>query len=257
MWQLLVPMITTIVPGCVTVAAGADTCASTFATATGVPGRRPVSAAARSVRTPGAGPERRDRARQLLVDDVLEARVECGEIVVGREAVALRPHRLVAGSAAVAGLDAGELPDDPVGGLDEAVGARVDLGRLVEDLERLREEPLGRDPAAVARQPRLAALGRDGVDAVGLRLRGVVLPELDPRVRVAAQVVEQAERCSVGGRRQHRAGREVDPDPDHVARVDVRFGEHRRHGVLERAQVVLRVLQRPVRLELDVRVRLR
>ena len=39
---MLVPMITTIVPGSVTVAAGADTCASTFATATGVPGCRPV-----------------------------------------------------------------------------------------------------------------------------------------------------------------------------------------------------------------------
>jgi hypothetical protein len=65
-------------------------------------------------------------------------------------------HRLVAGRAGVAGLDAGELPDDPVGRLDQPVGPAVDLGRLVEDLQRLAEEPLARDLAAVARQPRLA-----------------------------------------------------------------------------------------------------
>ena len=40
MWQMLVPMIATIVPGSVTVAAGAETCASTLATATAVPGQQ-------------------------------------------------------------------------------------------------------------------------------------------------------------------------------------------------------------------------
>ena len=59
MWQLLVPMITTIEPGSVTVAAGAETWASTLATATGVPARRPVSAAARSVSTPALLPSGR------------------------------------------------------------------------------------------------------------------------------------------------------------------------------------------------------
>ena len=41
MWQVQVPMIATIVPGSVTVAAGTDTWASTLATATGGPGRQP------------------------------------------------------------------------------------------------------------------------------------------------------------------------------------------------------------------------
>ena len=53
---MLVPMIATSVPGAVTVAAGAETCASTFATATGVPGRRPVQAAARSLSPPARSP---------------------------------------------------------------------------------------------------------------------------------------------------------------------------------------------------------
>ena len=53
MWQLEVPMMMTIRPGSVTVAAGTETWASTLATATAVPGWRPVHAALpRSARRP-------------------------------------------------------------------------------------------------------------------------------------------------------------------------------------------------------------
>ena len=53
---MLVPMIRTIVPGRVTVAAGTETCASTFATATGVPGTSPVQPAAVSHTPPARSP---------------------------------------------------------------------------------------------------------------------------------------------------------------------------------------------------------
>ena len=53
---MLVPMITTNVPGSVTVTAGTETCASTLATATAVPGRRPIQPAALSERTPAQPP---------------------------------------------------------------------------------------------------------------------------------------------------------------------------------------------------------
>ena len=185
---MLVPMITTIVPGSVTVAAGSRD----VGVDVGDRDRRPGAQAGQRRRSFGqharSAAERQERARHLLVDDVLEARVERREEGVVGKPVALRPHRLVAGGAGVAGLDAGQLPDDPVGRLDQPVGAVVDLGRLVEDLERLREEPLRRDLAAVAGEPRLAALCRDGVDPIGLRLGGVVLPELDPGVRLVAQL---------------------------------------------------------------------
>ena len=140
---MLVPMIATSVPGWVTVTAGAETWASTFATATGVPARRPVHAAACSPRPPARLPIGSDLPRELVVDDVLEPRVESGEVRVVGEAVVLRPHRLVARGAARAGLDPGQLPDDPVAGIDQAVGAGVELRCLVEDLERLGEEPFG------------------------------------------------------------------------------------------------------------------
>jgi len=52
MWQLDVPMMMTMRPASVTVAAGTATWASTLATATAVPGFRPVQVAASSVRLP-------------------------------------------------------------------------------------------------------------------------------------------------------------------------------------------------------------
>ena len=69
----------------------------------------------------------------------------------------------------------------------QPVGGGIDVGRFVEDLRGLGEEPLRGDLAAVAVQPGLA--GRPGgvVDAVGLGLGGVVLPELDPGMRLGAQ----------------------------------------------------------------------
>ena len=201
--------------------------------------------------------ERQQRARHLLVDDVLEARVERGEVGAVGEPIPLRPQSLVAGGAAVTSLRPCELPDDPVCGLDQPLRAVVELGRLVQDLQRFREEPLGGDLAAVAGEPPLPALRRDGVDAIGFRLGGVVLPELHPRVRLAPQLLEQAQRRALGGRWQHRARGEVDPDPDHLIRVDAGLGKNPRNGVLERPQIVLGVLQRPVRFQPNVIVRLR
>jgi hypothetical protein len=49
-------MIITSVPGAVTVVAGNEAWKSTFPTATGVPARSPVHAAARSLRTPARSP---------------------------------------------------------------------------------------------------------------------------------------------------------------------------------------------------------
>ena len=47
------------------------------------------------------------------------------------------------------------------------------------------------------------------------------------------------------------------PDPDHLTRLHAGLGENPRDGVLERPQVVLGVLQRPVGLQPNVIVRLR
>jgi hypothetical protein len=56
MWQVDVPMMMTMRPGPVTVAAGTATCASTLPTATAVPGLSPVHAAACAVSPPARAP---------------------------------------------------------------------------------------------------------------------------------------------------------------------------------------------------------
>ena len=205
----------------------------------------------------GLPAERGDVAGHLVVDDPLETRVEGPEERWLGEAVGPRPDRLVAGGAGVANLPAGQAPDHPVGRLDQAVGRAVDVGRLVEDLERLGVEPLGRGPAAVACEPCLAAVLGQRVDAVGLGLRGVMLPELDPGVRLGTELGELAERSAVGGRGQHRAGGEIDADPDDVSGVDLRLAQHVGHGRADRGDVVGRVLERPFGFEDNVAVRRR
>src|SRR5450759_25667 len=76
-----------------------------------------------------------DVARHLLIDHVLEAWIERPKVRVRREAITLRPDRLVAGGAAVTGLMAGQLPDHPVGGFDQAARSRIQFRCLAEDLE--------------------------------------------------------------------------------------------------------------------------
>ena len=192
--------------------------------------------------------------RHARVDDIGKARIERGEVVVRRETVPLRPHRLVAGRADVAGLPTGQLPDDPVRCLEEPLGTSVDVRRLVEDLERLGEEPLGADLPAIAIQPGLAARARDVIDPIRFGLGGVVLPELDPGVRLGAQIREEAQRGAVGGRREHRARGEVDADADDVVRSHAGRSEDVGDRRLEDPQVVLGILERPLGRKHDVAV---
>jgi hypothetical protein len=182
---------------------------------------------------------------ELRGDELGEVRVQRGEeVAVGIPAVL--QDALVPGGARVADIRTGELPDDPVGGLDPPLHRGVDLGVLLEHLQPLGELPLRGDEAAVARQPRLLALLGEPVDAVGLRLGGVVFPQLHVGVRPVRELLEFGERGAVGGRRHHRAGGEVGTDADDVGRVDAGRPHRGGHGVPEDVDVVTGHLQRPV-----------
>ena len=195
-----------------------------------VPGRSPVQAAA------SLAQRHRPVARAATIVRDIFSSTTCSNRGIERRRSTrrrgkpslLRPDRLVAGRAAVARLDAGELPDDPVGRLDQPVGRarRCRAPRRGSGGSWRRTTPTRscrRSAAATARPARAATR----VDPVRLRLRGVVLPELHPGVRLASELGEDAERRAVGGRRQHRAGGEVDAEPDDVGRVDARLGEER------------------------------
>src|SRR3954449_4454691 len=174
MWHVEVPMTSSSWPGSIARAAGAVTCASTLPAATAMPSGRPVTSAARAGRPPTrepsptssggshrqAGPLGRARSQtadagaqldqrrplHLVLGERGEALVERGEELAIRERAVL-VDRLVSGGAEVARLLAAELPDDPVGALDPALHALVELRVLLEDLQRLGELPLARDPA--------------------------------------------------------------------------------------------------------------
>ena len=188
---------------------------------------------------------------QLVRGEGGEARVERGQEVPGR-VVTILEDALVPGGARVAGLGPAQLPDDPVRGLDPAVGELVDLGVFVEHLQCLGELPLRRDLPAVAVDPFLVALVRRRVDPVRLRLGGVMLPQLGIRVRTSGQLRKLAERRPCGaGEHRHAGGRgEVGGHADHLARIDPGVPDRRRDDHAQRLGVVAGVLQRPVRRQL-------
>ncbi len=245
-WQVDVPITASIWPGSIARAAGAVTCASTLPTATAMPSGSPVHPAASAVSAAGARAEVGQRVLDLVLDEAGEALVERRQ-VLARGVAAVLVDRLVARRAGVAGLPAAQLPHDPVGGLDPAVRAGERLRVLLEHLQRLGELPLGGDAPAVARQPRLAALGGHRVDAIRLTLGGVVLPQLHVRVRAVLEAVHPAQRRPVAQHRHGRRGREVRADADHVGRRDAGRRDRGRHRFPENVEVVLGVLQRPVR----------
>ena len=187
-----------------------------------------------------------DRMLQLVGRKASEPLIKRGQELARRVAAVL-PDPLVPGRGGVACLAAGQLPDDPVGGLDPALGLLVDLRILVQQLERLRELPLGGYLAAVAGDPWLAAGPGQRIDPVGLRLGGMVLPQLGVGVRAAAQPGEPAQRGAIGQHRQYRAGGEVGADPDHLRRVDAGVGDRRRDGLAQDVTVIFGILQCPVR----------
>ncbi len=90
---------------------------------------------------------------------------------------------------------------------------------------------------------------------VGFGLGGVVLPELHPGMRAVAELGQVAQRRAICFHWQHGAGGEIDADADDIRGVDPRFAQHLRHCVLEGAEVILRVLQRPIGLQPQAAIR--
>ena len=220
MWQVLVPMIITMRPASVTVAAGTDTCASTLAIATAVPGFSPVQPAAWAVSPPALSPMGWISRRHFFVDDVLQARVERLEILVWSGSLrawttwlcnrrctsCASPRRSAARPPSRRLRSGGRPPGRPPA---PHPGFAASWRRTIPRRSCRRSGP--------ARLRSIAASGR--VDLVGLRLGGVMLPQLDPGVRVRAELGQVAQRRAIRFDRQHGAGGEIDPHADHIRRV--------------------------------------
>ncbi len=87
-----------------------------------------------------------------------------------------QPHRLVPGGASGAAAGAGQQEGQPVGRLQNLVGALVDFRILPQDLERLWEGQFGGNLAAIAREVDFPARGEQRIDLIRFRLGGMVLP---------------------------------------------------------------------------------
>ena len=247
MWQMEVPMIMTILPGSVDRAGRDRDVRVDVRDGDGGAGLQAGRRGHLGGQPAGLLAERVDVGRELLGDDVPQAGVQRREVVRRRVADALLPDRLVAGGAGVALLLAGELQDDPVGRLDEAVGGGVDLGRLVQDLQDLGEEPLGGDLAAVAlRGTTRRARGRSALTRSASGWAAWCFQSLTQACGLLAKRSEKQSGWPFASIGQHRAGGEVDADADDVGRVDAGLLQHGRDRRRQDAEVVGRVLQRPL-----------
>jgi hypothetical protein len=84
-------------------------------------------------------------------------------------------------------------------------------------------------------------------EPVGLKLSGVMLPELDVGVRPACVLRQIAERGAVGEHRKYGARREIRTDADDVLRGNVGLRQCRRNGLVHGIEIVAGNLQRPIR----------
>ena len=155
------------------------------------------------------------------------------------------PRGLVTRSARVTGQFAGQLPDHPVTALDNPAGGRVYLRIFFEYVQRLWDQPLRGDFAAVPCQPRFAPFRGAFVNPIGLGLRGVMFPQLHPGVRAVSIGFEGMEWRALICSGHDRTGRKVDTDADHIFRAGA-FSEDGLCGRFQRRQPVRRILQRPV-----------
>ena len=195
-----------------------------------------------------------DAVGKLGLREALERGVEC-RLEIGTGVRTILVNSLVAGGAGIANILARELPDDPVRGLDPMVHAFVEFGIFLKKLEGLCVLPLRGDEAAVAGQPAFAALARHRVDAIGLRLARVVLPQLHVGVGTGLVPGNLAQRRAVGEHGKGRGGGEVGGDADDLRGVDARRLDGLGHRALENLAVIVGHLERPLRWELSSRSR--
>ena len=108
-------------------------------------------------------------------------------------------------------------------------------------------EPFRADLAAVALEEGEAISSGDLVKLVGFGLGSMVFPQLYPGMRIAAIRGKKAQRGAIRFSRQHGAGGEIDAEADHIGGIDAAFFKHCGNGMLEYLDVIVGVLERPIR----------
>ena len=124
---------------------------------------------------------------------------------------------------------------------------------MFERFEHLWEKPFESNRAAVARQERFLPFPRDGVDAIGLRLRAMMFPKFRPRQSFARELLHKAQRRAVAQGGQHRTARKIHADAQHFIPAPTGHPQCRAHGLRGGVDPVLRMLQCIVRRQFFAR----
>ena len=170
--------------------------------------------------------------------------------LLGRITLRRAPHsfvtRLTGRARQRFGGTAHELPDEPVTRFEPDLRCVVGAWCEFECLQHFGEEPFQPDAAAVALEKTFPAFARHGVDAVGLRLRAVMLPQLRPSERFGRERLEQTQRRAVPLRRQHGATREIHAHAEHILAANLGLTQRSPRGFRRRLHPVERMLERVV-----------
>ena len=118
---------------------------------------------------------------------------------------------------------------------------------MAQNLQNFGEYPLAGKLPAVAQKPILSPLRRKPVDFVRFGLRGMVLPQFDPCVRLVRPCLREAERRSVAVNRQERTGGEIDSERRNIPPVRARLLQHLRDGFPQGPEIVGGMLQSKLR----------
>ncbi len=172
--------------------------------------------------------------------------MKCFEKVIRRITVMLMPYSLVSCSTGVSRLPAGQLPYHPVGCFNETVCSIIYFRVFVDGLPYLGYHPFRGYLTAVTFQKLFASLFSYCVKPVGLILGGVMLPQLDPCIGPAPELIKETERCTICLNRQYRACGEVYTHTHHPVRCHHRHLHDPRDGYTEHIEIILWMLQSPV-----------
>ena len=208
--------------------------------------RQPQNCCRFAMQTTNFGSQRQNRARHLVLENSAEALRNRFQVFV-RGVMAILVHALIARVASRVSQFSCQLPGQPVHHVDEVRSSVVNIAGLLVGLQDLRQQQLGRKDSTVTCQPRLVTFLSGGNQAVRLLLRTVVLPQLDPRMRIIRILGFLAKRHAVFVRYQDGCRRAVHANSDHASGVDSGVLDGSNNYTAKNVLIIARVLQRVAR----------
>ena len=167
-----------------------------------------------------------------------------------RIAVFLVPQKFVSCMTHTACHFSGQQIDKIIADLHEIVRGLIYFRRFPGNLHKFGQHPLRIHLTAAAHQEFLPALFGQRRDTVRLRLRAVMLPQLQLRMRIRCKLLCLAKRPAILHKRQKSGRSGVNTDADHIIRPAARFLHHLTDRVIHGLNIIVNLLQGVIRRQL-------